>query len=367
MLDTVIQRPQQVSARAVGDHVFDEAATVQVVGDEVIGRRDLASCQFRSQVLVACASCHDLAPGLRWQGECFRCGLVPLAALRHVVHAHLDFGRQRHIAPFLDGIIDIGVRVFAQQRPDWPIGTKGDLALLLGGIEEERKDSVFADVLGDVLFGIVGPHLLLVDILLEDVAEHIGVDLAVAAQRAIIQVPVELIEEREELLKRLVGDGDLRVRALQHMHIEQAAVEIGHVAQQRLEFWCMHTLTQPLMEELQQEIAVEGVELILSPFLLHETQPVGEIVGIAIEPARCFCVQEALALDEIDEHQAVEHERGIPLAISLRVNPTDEIQERSMFAFEAVIELLRDALDIESFCHAPGHLGHLQALFLFQS
>ena len=44
----------------------------------------------------------------------------------------------------------------------------------------------------------------------------------------------------------------------------------------------------------------------------------------------------------------------------------DEIQERSMFAFEAVIELLRDTLDIESFCHAPGHLGHLQALFLFQ-
>ena len=103
------------------------------------------------------------------------------------------------------------------------------------------------------------------------------------------------------------------------------------------------------------------------PVPAAETQTIGEIVGIAIEPARCFCVQKALALDEIDEHQAVEHDRGIPLAISLRVNPTDEFQERSMFAFEAVIELLRDTLDIESFCHAPGHLGHLQALFLFQS
>ena len=78
---------------------------------------------------------------------------------------------------------------------------------------------LFANVLGDVLFGIIGPHLLLVDVLLEDVAEHVGVNLTIAAQRAIIQVPVEFIEEREELLKGLVGDGDLRVaHAPAHAH-----------------------------------------------------------------------------------------------------------------------------------------------------
>src|SRR5260221_857409 len=128
----------------------------------------------------------------------------------------------------------------------------------------------------------------------------------------------------------------------------------------------MCALAQPLVEEFQQEIAIECMELILPPFLLHAPQLTEEVVGIAIELTWCLCIQETLALDKIDEHQTVEHERGIPLAISLCSNPTDEVQERSMFAFEAVIELLRDALDIESFCHAPGHHGHLQALFLFQ-
>src|SRR5260370_2211696 len=267
LLDTVIQRPQEVGARAVGDHVLGKATAIQIVRDEVIGRRDLARCQFRSQILVACASRHDLAPGLRWQGVCFRRGPVPLAALHHVVYARLNFGRQWDVAPFLDGIIDIGVRVLAQQGPDWAVGAKGDQALLLGSIEQKRKDGTFADVLGDVFFGIVGPHLLLVDVFLEDVAEHGGLDLAIAAQRAVIQVPVELIEEREELFKRLVGDGDLRVRALQHMRVEKASIEIRHLAQQRFEFRCMLALAQSFVKEVQQEVAVEGMELSLSPFL----------------------------------------------------------------------------------------------------
>src|SRR5712691_8224773 len=129
----------------------------------------------------------------------------------------------------------------------------------------------------------------------------------------------------------------------------------------------MCALAQPLMEEFQQEIAIESMELILPPFPLHAPQPIGEIIGVAIEFAWCLCIQEALALDKIDKHQAVERERGIPLAISLCLNSLDQCQERGVFAFEAVIELLRDALDVEGFCHAPCHLGHLQALFLFQS
>ena len=63
-----------------------------------------------------------------------------------------------------------------------------------------------ADVLGDVFLGVVGPHLLLVDVLLEDVAEHVGVDLVVGAQGALVEVPVVRVEEVEELLEGLVGD-----------------------------------------------------------------------------------------------------------------------------------------------------------------
>src|SRR6266581_4025186 len=150
------------------------------------------------------------------------------------------------------------------------------------------------------------------------------------------------------------------------MDIEQPAVKIGHAAQQRLEFWCMFPLAQPLMEELEQEVAVEGMELVVAPFLLHAFESAGEVVGIAIELTWCPCIQETLALDEIDKHQAIEHERSIPLTIGLCCNSPNETQECGVFAFKPIVELLRHALDVESPCHAPGHLGHLQALFLVQ-
>ena len=44
---------------------------------------------------------------------------------------------------------------------------------------------------------------------------------------------------------------------------------------------------------------------------------IGATHGIAIELPRGLCIQETFTLDKIDEHQAVEHQRGIPLAISL--------------------------------------------------
>src|SRR5260370_38495015 len=114
------------------------------------------------------------------------------------------------------------------------------------------------------------------------------------------------------------------------MYIEQPTIEIGNLSEQAIEFWYMGALAQSFVKKFQQEVAVEGMELVFAPFLLHTLQSVGEIVGVTIQPAWYLCVQEALALDEIDEHQAVEHERGVPLAISLRVNPPDEVQERSV-------------------------------------
>src|SRR6266568_4360496 len=102
----------------------------------------------------------------------------------------------------------------------------------------------------------------------------------------------------------------------------------------------MHTLAQSLMKELQQEIAIEGVEVVLTPFLLYTPQPAGAVVGIAIELTWCPCVQEALAQDEVDKQEAVEHERGVPFSVSLCLNPADEAQECGVFALEAVIELL---------------------------
>src|SRR5260370_25349354 len=120
------------------------------------------------------------------------------------------------------------------------------------------------------------------------------------------------------------------------MHVEQPAVEIRHSAQQRFELRCTLALAESFVKEFQQEIAVEGMELSLSPFLLYAFEPAGEVVGITIELTWCLCIQETLALDKIDEHQAVEHERGIPRPISLRVNPPHQIPERTLLQFEAV-------------------------------
>ena len=59
---------------------------------------------------------------------------------------------------------------------------------------------------------------------------------------------------------------------------------------------------EALMEESQQEIAVEGIELVFARFSRPASaEPVAQVVAIA--------VQKAFPLDEVDEHQPIEHQR----------------------------------------------------------
>ena len=122
---------------------------------------------------------------------------------------------------------------------------------LLGAVEEEGDDGVAADVAGDVLLGVVGAHLLLVDVFFEDVAEHVGVDLVVVSQGAVVEMPLVGVEEGEYPLKCFVGNGDVRVVVLQIVDVEKAAVEVGDLAelchQFRITFGLGHT--QPLVEQ----------------------------------------------------------------------------------------------------------------------
>ncbi len=60
-------------------------------------------------------------------------------------------------------------------------------------------------------------------------------------------------------------------------------------------------------------------------------------------------VEQALFLNEIDEHEAVEHERGVPLAVSFDTDALDKGVEGGMFFLEAIVEFLGDFLDIEGF------------------
>ena len=48
-------------------------------------------------------------------------------------------------------------------------------------------------------------------------------------------------------------------------------------------------------------------------------------------------------LDEVEEHQAGEHKRGVPAAVSLGRDALDACKEDALFCLETVIETFEDA------------------------
>ena len=233
----------QFRAFAAGDHVLGELFDVQIVGNQVVDGRHVPGFEFGVDFLVALPAGHVLAPRLGRQGVLRRSRVVPAAALRHVIQPRGDFGRQFALVgqdfPLVnvirdavaDGVVDVPVRVVRQQPPDFAAGLERTRTIPFDPVEQARHDGVAADVAGDVFLGVVGVHLLLVDIFLEDVAQRVEVDLVIAAQRPVVEMPLIGVEEGEDVLEGFVGDADVRVVPLQVMHVERAAVEIRNVAE----------------------------------------------------------------------------------------------------------------------------------------
>ena len=366
------ERADQLRSLAGGDHVLGELLHVQVVRDQVVDGRDLVGGELRADFLVAPTAGDVLAPRLGRQAVDRGCRFVPPAALRHVVYAGGDLRRQRLLVvqgPLLVDVpsdavahrfVKIAVGVVRQQPPHAAAGLERDGAVLLRPVEQERDDGVAADVAGDVLLGVVGPHLLLVDVLLEDVAEHVGVDLLVVAQRPVVEVPVKLVEECEYLLERLVGDADVGIVALQVMDVEQAAVQVGDTPEQFRQVGGAvdRGLPQALVEEPQQEQPVEAVEPAATPPPAQALQAVAQVVPVAVE--------EAALLDEVDEHHPVEHQRGVPFAVRGGGDAFDEVEERAVLLLEAVVEPAGDLLDVEGSAHAARHVHDGEVFFFVQ-
>src|SRR6266699_3446630 len=126
----------------------------------------------------------------------------------------------------------------------------------------------------------------------------------------------------------------------------------------------MLRLAQAIMEEPEQEIAVEGMKCVFPMLLLHHLQAVGEIIRVTVECAWSLCIDEALPLDEVDKHQAVEHQRRVPLAVRLGGDTLDEFQEGGVFDLETIIEFPGDALHIEGFTHPSRDSQGVKPLFL---
>src|SRR5213083_2378351 len=117
------------------------------------------------------------------------------------------------------------------------------------------------------------------------------------------------------------------------------------------------------MEEAQQKMAVEGKKgrSMLRPYilvLLHQTQLGAQVVVVFIK--------EALFLNEIDEHEPIEHERGVPLAIGFGLDTFDELEEGRMFGLKAVVEPLGDAIHVEGLPGALSHRRNGEGLFFLQ-
>src|SRR5438093_1418798 len=103
-------------------------------------------------------------------------------------------------------------------------------------------------------------------------------------------------------------------------------------------------------------MTVEGEELVGARRMTHALESIAQIVAVAVE--------KALLLDEVDEHQSVQHQRRVPLGVLLAAETGNEAEESVVFRLEAVVEALRDTLDVEGGARPPSDVDDRQASLL---
>ena len=194
-----------------------------------------------------------------------------------------------------------------------------------------RQDRVLADVFGDVLLGVVRAHLLLVDVLLEDVAEHVGIDLVVGAQRALVEVPLVAGRRSRRCARRPRRESGFPRRSVgfsSSCTSNRPPLRYGMLPSS---FSSPARGPSRLPKPSWKGAAGNsGRRNRTCPclLLLAAVEPVAEIIVVAVE--------EALSLDEIDEHQAVEHDGGIPFMVGAFGDAGDEFQEGIVFLLKNV-------------------------------
>src|ERR1700685_3181547 len=72
--------------------------------------------------------------------------------------------------------------------------------------------------------------------------------------------------------------------------------------------------------------------------------------------------KKALFLDEIDEHQAIEHYRRIPTLQLVIRDALCELQECIVLFLEEFVELLRDLLNVECRPHSDNGFGDIRLI-----
>jgi hypothetical protein len=172
----------------------------------MIDGANFACFELLANFLATGAPGDKFAPRLRGQGVLRIGRLVPIAALAYVVHSGRDALGKFFVHSLEHGGVDVTLRVILEKPPDGVVTLEGDAARFSRHAEDGRNDRALADVSGDVLFGVVGPHFFLVDVFFEDVAEYVGVDFPTGPRGPIVQVPVVLLEELKSALERSILD-----------------------------------------------------------------------------------------------------------------------------------------------------------------
>ena len=144
--------------------------------------------------------------------------------------------------------------------------------------EDDLVDGPLAEIFGDLGRRIVCAEGLLVDVLLKDVPEHVGIDLIVVLAGHVIEVPRVSLEKGEDIFEGLIRDGDIGVVDLDLVGQEEAAIEILDLPENLAGFRAALVLglgkafeEQELQEAVIKEVTAQflgGFELVLQIFLV---------------------------------------------------------------------------------------------------
>ena len=331
----------------LGDEVFGEGAHVEVEAHEVADVVDGAGGDFVADFGATAAAVDGFAPDFGGEGEGRIRGFVPAGAAGVQtggggVDAAFDIVGERVVDALEHGGEDEAVAALGQGAPDVAAGLEGGGVLRCDGVEQPGDDAIPADVVGDVFLGVVGTHLgAVVEVLLEDVAEDVGVDVAFVAGGSVVEVPVPLVEEGEEFLEHAVREVDAGVGAFDGVEVEETAVEVGNPTEGANEGGgAAHDgSVEAVGEQGAEEALVEGaVEAVFAPEAAGFRQLAGEVVWVLVE--------EAFLLHEVAEHEAVEHDGGVALAVGGGVEPLQGLREGLVVFAEKGVEALGDPLGV---------------------
>ena len=218
--------------------------------------------------------------------------------------------------------------------------------------QHQPLNGLLAQIFGDLRPGVVCAKRFLVDVLFKNVAEDVRVDFAVIPAGAVIQMPGVAIQQRKQFRESLVGNGDMPpVLDFHRMAQKEAAIEIGNLPQHRFSLIRAFAFRQGKAFKKERVQKIEVIAVL----------PVA-LLQLVVQVIRRAVVNEALPLQKVDEHDAVEQRRGVPAAVFFVGDGRLQIgHEVVVDGLEFAVKLLGDPLDVQRRLHPLHHAGNFDA------